>query len=344
MSFHVGDLLPFRNFVASAHTDMHRSHRITDRNPLSRLTLFLTVSLLLTLSGHGAAQTAEPPSDMSGPPHSINTVFVIIMENHNWTGGGIKSIKQNELAPYINDTLIPMSSHAANYFNPPRLHPSLPNYLWLEAGTNFGIRDDAGPPVHHLSTHEHLVALLEKKGISWRAYEERAPGNICAYQFWHSAFVFFDDVTGNNNRYSAKCIGHIRPFWELKYDLERNKAARYNFIVPNPCNSMHSICDGKNQIVQGDQWLANTVPMILNSSAYRKDGVLFILWDEADWGDGPIPLIVLSPLAKGNGYSNKTYYTHGSLLRTIEEIFGVTPLLGDAAKQRDLRDLFIQFP
>ena len=55
-------------------------------------------------------------------------------------------------------------------------------------------------------------------------------------------------------------------------------------------------------------------------------------------------MIVLSPFAKGSGYSNTIHYTHGSALRTFEEIFGVTPLLGDAANQTALKDLFTVFP
>jgi len=35
---------------------------------------------------------------------------------------------------------------------------------------------------------------------------------------------------------------------------------------------------------------------------------------------------------------------HSSTLRTIEEIFGVTPMLGDAANATDLSDLFVSFP
>jgi len=31
-------------------------------------------------------------------------------------------------------------------------------------------------------------------------------------------------------------------------------------------------------------------------------------------------------------------------LRTVEEIFGVTPMLGGAANATDLRDLFVSFP
>ncbi len=55
-------------------------------------------------------------------------------------------------------------------------------------------------------------------------------------------------------------------------------------------------------------------------------------------------MIVLSPDAKGGGYSNTIRYTHSSTLRTLEEIFGVTPLLGDASQANDLRDLFKTFP
>ena len=55
-------------------------------------------------------------------------------------------------------------------------------------------------------------------------------------------------------------------------------------------------------------------------------------------------MIVLSPKAKGGGYYNAIHYTHSSTLRTIEEIFGVTAMLGDAANATDLRDLLVSFP
>lgn len=321
----------------------HEAKQAAHANAWRRWLRSIGLCLLLALAGHySTCQTDEVAPDIAA--HNIRTVFVILMENHNWTSGGTTSLKGNELAPYINHTLIPMASHATYYFNPTRIHPSLPNYLWLEAGTNFGILNDASPLVHHQATRQHLVALLEKNGISWKSYDERASGWECPLQFWHDPFVFFDDVTEHNNRWSDHCIEHIRPVSELDRNLRDNKVARYNFIVPSLCNSMHTKCGGENQITQGDRWLAKTVPPILNSHAYRNNGLLIILWDEAARGDGPIPLIVLSPLAKGNGYSNHIYYTHASTLRTIQEIFGVYPLLGDAARHVDLRDLFITFP
>jgi hypothetical protein len=313
----------------------------------------------------GRAQDVATPStgesadavDATTTLHHIRTVFVIVMENHNWTGAGSSSLKGNTGAPYINYTLVPMASHAENYKNPPGNHPSLPNYLWLEAGTNFGIYNDGTPAQDHQATHVHLVKLLENAGITWRAYDEDISGTTCPltnsgpvdsngnalYSVHHDPFVYFDDVTNNRSSSYAPCIQHIRPFTQLAKDLAANTVARYNFITPNLCDDMHDTCGG-NAIAHGDAWLKANVPAILNSTAYRSGGVLFIVGDEGAVGDGPVPMIVLSPYAKGNRYSNTVYYTHGSMLRTVQEIFGVYPLMRNAASETDLHDLFQVFP
>jgi phosphatidylinositol-3-phosphatase len=276
---------------------------------------------------------------------AIQTVFVILMENENWS-----SIHGSPDAPYINQVLLPTGSHCEQYYNPPGLHPSEPNYLWLEAGTNFGIRDNNDPSVNHQNTTNHLVALLRNAGISWKTYQEDVSGTYIpltatnAYAPRHNPFVYFDDVTGTNNPNWTYGIAHIRPYSELAADLTNHTVARYNFITPNLCNDMHDSCPPLyNPIRQCDFWLAAQVPRILSSAAYQNGGALFILWDEADIGDGPIGMIVLSPLARGGGYCNYVYYTHSSTLRTVQEIFGVTPLLGDAANAANLSDLFYRY-
>ena len=278
-------------------------------------------------------------------PH-IKTVFIILMENKNWL-----QIVGSSSAPYINNTLLPTASHAELYFNPPLVHPSLPNYLWLEAGTNFGIFDDNPPSANHQSTTSHLATLLQKSGISWKTYQENISGADCPlvdnglYAVKHDPFVYFDDVTNNQDPNSTNCISHVRPFGELATDLANNTVAQYNFITPNECNDMHDSCAPLNDpIRQGDTWLSQNLPAILDSAAYRSGGAVFITWDEGAFSDGPIGMIVLSPFAKGNGYKNFIRYTHGSTLRTLQEIFGVTPFLRDAAIETDLSDLFKVFP
>ena len=96
------------------------------------------------------------------------------MENHNWTQpanqftGGIQQIFQNPAAPFINslvngtaDAVIngrqvnisQQVAYATNYRSVlataggknPHIHPSEPNYIWAEAGTNFGVFNDNDP-------------------------------------------------------------------------------------------------------------------------------------------------------------------------------------------------------
>ena len=274
------------------------------------------------------------------PP--VQTVFVILMENHNWS-----DIKGSTNAPYINNTLLPMASGCSQYYNPPALHPSEPNYLWLEAGTNFGILNDLTPSTNHQSCTNHLVTLMRQAGVTWKTYQEDISGTYVpltatnGYAPKHNPFVYFDDVTGTNNPKCAYGIAHIRPYTELAADLVNGTVAQYNFITPDLCDDMHNTCAPvSNSIRQGDNWLGSEVPKILASPAYQNNGALFITWDEGEGSDGPIGMILLSPLAKGGGYCSTNHYTHSSLLRTIQEIFGVTPFLGDAANADDLADLF----
>lgn len=118
--------------------------------------------------------------------------------------------------------------------------------------------------------------------------------------------------------------------------------ARFNFLVLNLTNDMHNLApDSPSTRKQGDDWLAREMPKILASHAYTNDGLLFILWDEGSGDtDGPVGMIALSNRVKGGGYANDLFYTHSSMLRTLQDIFGVKPYLGDAAYANDLSDLF----
>src|SRR5689334_4581843 len=128
--------------------------------------LVAALSLLLGLAGGLSGSRAIQPAGAAGGA-AIQTVFVILLENHNWS-----EIAGNPSAPYFNNTLLPLGAHTEAYRNIPGLHPSEPNYLWLEAGTNFGIADDNNPDVNHQSTSQHLTSLLTGAGISWKSYQE----------------------------------------------------------------------------------------------------------------------------------------------------------------------------
>ena len=125
--------------------------------------------------------------------------------------------------------------------------------------------------------------------------------------------------------------------------LSNNTVARYNFLTPNQCNDGHDSCGPtSNPVRQIDDWLTRSSANPQLPPPTSNNGAIFITWDE-DFADQPIGMIVLSPLARGGGYFNNIHYTHSSYLRTMQEIFGVTPLLGDAANATDLSDLFTKF-
>ena len=308
-----------------------------------------------TDTGTGPTDSGAP-SETGVPAGNIKTVFVIMMENHNWS-----TITASSSATYLK-SLMTKGAYATNYKTPAGNHPSEPNYIWLEAGGNLGITTDNPPSANHQSTTDHLVSQLETKGISWKTYQEGITGTTCPltasglYDPKHCPMLFFDNITDNRTASSKHCTDHVRPYTELATDLMAGTVARYNFITPNLCNDMHGESIGTNcpslttdMIKKGDTWLSTEVPKIQASAAYKNGGAIFIVWDEGDEpanplasaSDGPMGMIVLSNFAKVGAVA--TAYTHSSALRTFETIFGV-PYLRGAATSNDLADMFTAYP
>lgn len=168
------------------------------------LRLLAGFALLAAISSRCAIAQDHDQNDHDQNDRQIKHVFVIAMENHNWTQpttvtGGIQPIYQNLNTPfvnslvdgtaraYINGRVVNISqqvAYAAAYHNVlatesgnnPHIHPSEPNYLWAEAGTNFGVANDDDPykdnPPNAQASAQHLTGLLQKAGRSWKSYQE----------------------------------------------------------------------------------------------------------------------------------------------------------------------------
>jgi hypothetical protein len=143
----------------------------------------------------------------------IGDVFYIELENHNFaqpngnvgTLPTIQQIEGNSAAPYINSLITPgnpnaaMVSYATNYHNVlatpvgapvgPSIHPSEPNYIWQEGGSNFGvIGNDLDPYAPNGLPSGNNVNLIASTGnnpaslsallqaqygtAGWHAYQE----------------------------------------------------------------------------------------------------------------------------------------------------------------------------
>jgi hypothetical protein len=356
----------------------------------------------------------------SASADNIKTVFVIAMENHNWAqpannfSGGIQQVYLNPNAPYINglvngtSSISSQVSFATAYHNVlatpsgsnPHIHPSEPNYLWAEAGTNFGVLNDNDPfrvpGGTNQNTDQHLVTFLTRAGKTWRSYQEDIDVSLSTnvplprdqwtvplasfsghfatgvnayngsnqynYAAKHNPQVFFTDSNGGNDPTPSNPLSQqYAPLQQLAIDLANNTVADYNWITPNQYNDMHSTLTGGYKgllgdaanIKQGDDFLSQIIPMIMASDAYKNHGVIIIWWDESesdgvagdngDRFDHTIGEIVISEHAHGNNglpYASPVDFTHSSDLRTMQEIFRVGPLLGDAVNATDLSDLF----
>lgn len=136
----------------------------------------------------GTVSTGLLAAFLAGPAHAdpIQTVFVIAMENHNWTQPASQTSPQqifgNPAAPYINSLVTPGNpnaaqvSYASNYQNAGvGVHPSEPSYIWSEAGSNLGVfndNDPFGPGGTEKTTPFSLSNFLQRTGQSWRSYQE----------------------------------------------------------------------------------------------------------------------------------------------------------------------------
>jgi hypothetical protein len=263
---------------------------------------------LYVVSSAGAMPPQQPiPAKLpeSSVPPSSKHVFLIMMEN---------KVPDEALQGTYTASLASKYTLATNYHA--ITHPSLPNYLALTSGSTWGITDDE---YHSLSGSEDLGSELTSAGVPWRAYMEDMT-NGCfnspyPYALKHNPFAF----------YGGRCPSNVVDLSHLDADLLGN-TPNFVWITPDLCHDEHDCNVGK-----GDQWLAEVVPKIMASAAWKDDGVLFVTWDEDDKASGSnrVPLVIVAPGLKER--QTDVYYDHYSLLATIEDRLGV-PRLGEAAK------------
>ena len=271
---------------------------------------------------------------------NFSHVFLIVMENKERG-----QIVGNASAPYIN-SLRNTYAEAANYYG--IRHPSLPNYLTLTSGHTFGISTDCNDCFQNAP---NIVTQLEAAGRSWKSYQESMPSPCyigdspdLLYRQKHDPFIYYDDVRLDSTR-----CNKIVPFTEFATDLAANTVPDYVWITPNMCNDTHDC-----SIATGDNWLSTVVPQILASPAWQNNDVLFITFDEGtstngccgfDPGGGQVVTLVISPRARQDGFASNVAYNHYSLLRTIEQAWGL-PYLGHAgdATIQSMTDFFQPTP
>lgn len=285
----------------------------------------VAATLAVSVQAPAAGLLPDVPN-LVGTIPALSHIYVIVMENHEYG-----TIIGNPKAPYLN-ALAARYGLATNYTAV--AHPSEPNYLALFSGSTQGVTDDG---VYNFAG-KNLADQLQAHGRTWAVFAQDVPlgcfkgGSSYGgadgagwYARKHDPAISFTDISANATRCARiSDFSHFDP-----------TAANFELIVPNMCNDMHDC-----SVATGDAFLKKLVPRIQAAMA-KQPGVLFITWDEGGssvGGGGRVATLVIGPGVRP-GYRSAVRHDHYSLLRTIENAWGLG-CLHRSCTANDLREFF----
>lgn len=306
--------------------------------------LAATAALLLgaaaTVTGAAPKAMATTTPSASQPcgvqqPHPYKHVVWVWMENRPYD-----AIAGSSQAPYIN-SLANECGLATNYHNVD--HPSLPNYIGATSGLSFSQLTPFTPDCNPTGTCTTTAKSIFDQGETWKSYDESMPSNCYPTNFGpyavrHNPAPYYRTLQG--------CSTNDVPYTQLATDLAGNALPAFSFITPNVVDDMH---DGTT--AQGDTWLADNLPTILNSPEYQDGSTaVFLTWDEGEGGTVNdcatnttdvgchVFTVVISP-STPQGIKSGTLFNHYSLLATAEQLLHL-PRLGMAASATTMSGAF----
>lgn len=313
-------------------------------------------SLLIAIAVPARAQTTSS-LPLEGVP-KLGHVFMIIGENTTYDHIGPGNM------PFLFNSVKPNAVWFTQYYA--ATHWSQANYVALVSGQYTGCeQDDYGIACHQ--DVENLFHQLELAGLTWKTWLEAGTarcdtgsGGTCTsdtacpltgFYTTGNPAILFDNIEGPFGVWSATdpsqdCLQNDVPAGDetdwmgfFHQALARGDVANFNLIIPNGCEDGEGNCAPvNNRYTQFDNFLAREIPLIQASPAWGTNDVIIVVYDEdqrakgmSDVGlgqGGHTACALLSPLAIRGNYDRVAY--HYSLLRTIEDGFGISQYLGHA--------------
>jgi acid phosphatase len=255
-------------------------------------------------------------------------------------------------APYLR-SLLAWGALVTNYFAD--THPSIDNYFILTDGKSEANNDDQFSGVVN---DDNIVRELASAGKSWKVYAEGIPSagylgpdidsgsSLGAYVKHHNPFAYFSDVVNNPQEAT-----NIVPFSQFAADVNSSISCtpqsaqsclpNYAFIVPNTvndgefCPSSQGGCATAVRVADADAWLQNNIAALLATQAFQQNGLLIIIFDEADltdtsFGSSPsgggghvFALLLGAGVKQGYTQQSTNIYDHRSALRLTTDSLGL---------------------
>jgi phospholipase C len=209
------------------------------------------------------------------------------------------------------------------------------------------------------TTYATMADLLDAKDVSWKYYVWSMFG--AAQDLSGYAWNGFDAVkkvacvvrSGVGHAWECTKRGAdwsrvTSPNTKVLDDVKDGRLPAVSWVIPTLCDSDHP-ASGSNQ---GPLWITKVVNAI-GESKYWDNTAIIVLWD--DWGGwyDPVPppqinytslgfrvgMIVISPYAKPH-YVSHTQYDFGSVLKFIEQNFGLGSLGTSDVNATSIGDVF----
>jgi acid phosphatase len=243
-------------------------------------------------------------------------VVIVVMEN--------EGTDQALADPYIS-SLTRKGAWFSRYYA--ITHPSFPNYLAIVAGSTFGMDSDHRPPPLKGAT---IADRLEANNLTWKSYAEDYPGRCYLgsgagagritptaaptelYARKHVPLLAFASIQNDPAR-CARVVGG----GQFMRDARAGKLPNYSFYTPNMFNDGHD-----TSLEASSKWLQGFIRALDATVAMHQRTLLVITWDEGGNRDNKVLTLLLGSVVNPGKYS--TVLTHFSLLRTIEDNFGLT--------------------
>lgn len=264
--------------------------------------------------------------------HHFDRVLIIVLENADYE----RAIQDPNLT-----ALAKLGASFTNFHA--LFHPSYPNYLAMIAGTDFGIHrrgsylGDKQVNLPADSEHRTIADRLIAAGLDFKQYAEELPNGTCPwdvsgqhvaekkgdYVRRHVPFLSFREV---QEKWCDRVI-RVDSGKSDNYFVQdaRKGLVAYSFYTPNMNHDGHN-----TTVAVAGAW----VKKFLDESypeKLRQGTLIVVTFDESGGNeDNRIFTLLLGDMVKpANEQDGETlgkHYNHYSVLRTIEDNFGLEPL------------------
>jgi phosphatidylinositol-3-phosphatase len=269
-------------------------------------------------------------------------VWVLTEENHSY-----EAVIGNSSMPYFN-SLARKYGLATQYYA--EQHNSISALMWLVSGQPI-TGDNSTTTCYSVN---NLARQLIAKGYKWRSYQEDLPyagfegiSNL-NYVRRHNPIIDFTDTCASGQKINSV------PYAQLPTDIAHNATPNFAYITPSLIHDAHN-----GTLAAADDWMAQHVPAILSLPEFKPggDGILFIVWDEADLSSdgvtednrcsssiakgcgGRLATLVIGPQVKP-GYRSSTRYDHANLLSTVCAVMGLSSCPAAGRVELPMSDFF----